>query len=397
MSDKKQMLLFMSVASLLHIGANLTHPVTPTIFTNLNLGNYMFGYALAAMLFVNFAVSPFWGKLNNYISSKTTLLICCIGYGISQILFGLSTLEWHFIVVRMLAGAFTGGAFVSVLTYVVNVSSQEKRSYNLTINVTIQWVFSAFGYFIGGFIGSYSPYLSVWVQSAVLILCGFLFFAVCIDDAKIDKAELKISTLVKEANPLASFMAGKQFFTLALVSLFLMSALQNMSFTAFDQSFNYYLRDQFNFPSSYNGALKGIMGLITLVANSTICIWIIRRTDIRKSNIFLLLFCALSMVLAIVFTDAIPFIIFNVILFAINAVSVPVLQDILASDAKKHDSNLVMGFYNAMKSFGGIIGAFASGALYNYNPLFPFYLVAVGFILATIIAVFYYKGRYYLK
>ncbi len=392
MDNKKRMLLFMAVTGLLNIGANLTHPVTPTIFTNLNLGSYMFGYALAAMLAVNFAVSPFWGKINSYISSRVTLLICCVGYGIGQIMFGLSTLEWQFILVRMFAGAFTGGAFVSVLTYIVNMSDDmTQRSYNLTRNVTIQSVFGAFGYLIGGVIGSYSPYLSVWVQAGVLITCGFLFFAVCKDDATVDKSKLKASVLIKEANPFASFVAGKQFLTISLVSLFVMCSLQNMSFTAFDQSFNYYIRDMFAFPSSYNGALKGVMGIITLIVNSTICIWIIRKTNVLKANIIILLLCSLNMILAIIFTDIIPFIIFNVILFAVNAISVPVMQKILTDNTRKYDSNLVMGFYNAMKSFGGIIGAFASGALYSENAIFPFMLVALGFILSTLLAVFYLK------
>ncbi len=392
MSHRKRMILFMGVTALLSVGANLTHPVTPTIFTNLNLGSYMFGFALAAMLTSNFLTSPFWGKINTYISSRVSLLICGVGYGVGQILFGLSTTEWQFIVVRLFAGAFTGGAFVSVLTYIVNMSeNSNQRSYNLTLNVTIQSVFGAFGYLIGGLIGSYNTYLSVWIQGGVLILVGILFFLVAKDDRAIKQEKLKFSTLMKEANPLSSFMAGKQFLTITLVLLFLMSALQNMSFTAFDQSFNYYMRDEFAFPSSYNGIIKGIMGLITFAVNSTICLFIIRKTNIRKSIVTLLSLCGSCMILAIFFNDMIPFIVFNVILFAVNAISMPVLQEILACDAKKYDSNLVMGFYNAMKSFGGIIGAFVSGALYSFNSLFPFILVAVGFIFATFTAVLYYK------
>ncbi len=396
MNNHKNMLSFMVVSALLQLAANLTHPVTPTIFTDLNLGSYMFGYALAAMMLMNFLFSPFWGKINGYISSKMSLLICCIGYGIGQMLFALSVEEWQFILVRMFSGVFTGGVFVSLLTYIINTSRDDiERGYNLTVSATIQSVFSAFGYLVGGVIGSNDAYLAVWIQAVMIILCGVLFLFVCKDDCKIDKTSIKITSLIKEANPLSSFIAGRQLLTVTLITLLLMSALQNMSFTAFDQTFNYYLRDRFGFPSSYNGVIKGAMGIITLVANSTLCLWIIRKTKVRVSNIIILLMCTVNMVLAIIFNDLIPFISFNILLFAFNGISMPVLQSIIANNAKKHDSNLVMGIYNAMKSFGGIIGAFSAGLLYNQSPLMPFVFVAIGFAVATAIAVYYNKKKVY--
>ena len=50
---------------------------------------------------------------------------------------------------------------------------------------------------------------------------------------------------------------------------------QSLGFTAFDQSFNYYIKDVFGFSSGYNGLLKGAMGIITLIANTTIALWLI--------------------------------------------------------------------------------------------------------------------------
>ena len=49
--------------------------------------------------------------------------------------------------------SFTGGCYVSFLTYVVNTSSIEKRGHNLTILATVATVCAAFGYFIGGMLG----------------------------------------------------------------------------------------------------------------------------------------------------------------------------------------------------------------------------------------------------
>ena len=111
---------FFAAMVVFNLAANFAHPVTPTVIQELRLHDYMFGVALAVMLITNFLLSPFWGKINNYISSRLSLLICCLGYGVAQIWFAYATTELMIILARMFAGLFTGGIFVSFLTYIVN-------------------------------------------------------------------------------------------------------------------------------------------------------------------------------------------------------------------------------------------------------------------------------------
>ena len=49
-----------------------------------------------------------------------------------------------------------------------------------------------------------------------------------------------------------------------------------------------------------------------------------------------------------------------------------------------------MGFYNAIKSLGGILGALIAGFLYVLMIL-PFISGLITFILATILSVYYYQ------
>ena len=51
---------------------------------------------------------------------------------------------------------FVGGIFVSFLTYVINTAKAEDQAKYLTYSATIQAVFSAFGYLVGGLLGEYS-------------------------------------------------------------------------------------------------------------------------------------------------------------------------------------------------------------------------------------------------
>ncbi len=394
MRQNKRLLIFYLACAVFNIGANTAHPVTPTIFTTLGLGSYMFGVALASQLVTNFLFSPFWGRLSAYLSSRTVLLITCCGYAGGQVLFGLARTEPAFVVARMLTGIFCGGGFVGIMTYIVNTESDPvARGQQLTATATIQMVFSAFGYLIGGLLGEIFTYLAIIVQVGLLILAGLIFYFGCKNDAALPFADLKKPGGRSGFNPFSAFVAAKSFLTPLFAVLFVMCLLQNLGYTAFDQTFNYYIRDQFNFSSGYNGLLKGLMGLITLVANSTVCIWLIRRTDTHKSVIAVLGTCSVTMLAGVMFEQIVPFVIVNVLFFAFNSISLPVLQSMVANDVKTPQSNLVMGFYNAMKSLGSVIGALAAGLLYTATPKAPFIFGFASFVLATVLAVVYLYGR----
>ena len=73
MKYKLRFLGFFVAMTLFHAAASFAHPVTPTIIQNLGLKDYMFGLMLATMMLANFLMSPFWGKINLYISSRQSL------------------------------------------------------------------------------------------------------------------------------------------------------------------------------------------------------------------------------------------------------------------------------------------------------------------------------------
>ncbi len=386
------LLLFYLGCIILNVAASTAHPVTPTIFTTLGLGSYMFGVALASQLVTNFLFSPFWGWLSSYVSSRTVLLITCIGYGLGQVLFGLATTEMGFIVARALTGIVCGGCFVCMMTYVVNTAPDSvSRGQQLAVTATIQMVGSAFGYFLGGMLGEVFTHLAIIVQVIMLFASGVIFRLGCLDDAKFPVSELKGRNNLAEFNPFHSFILAKAFLTPLFMVLFISCLLQNLGYTCFDQTFNYYIRDQFNFSSGYNGILKGIMGVITMVANSTICIWLVRKTNTRKSVIGVLAICSAAMFGVIWFEEIVPFIIVFVIFFAFNSISLPLLQDLVASGGPEEQNSLIMGFYNAMKSLGGIIGALFAGLLYTVNPKLPFIFGFASFVLATVLSAVYHK------
>ncbi len=388
------MLLFFVAAALFNVAANFAHPVTPTFIQEYQLDSYMFGVALAVMQCSYFLMSPFWGKLNNYIDSRKSMLICALGYSVGQALFGMARSNGMLIFARVFAGAFTGGAFTSFLTYIVNTSSDMERGRNLTIFATIQAVGSAFGYFIGGFLGEVSLNVTFIAQSACLAIAGVAFFFICKSDRPENAGPIVPSRLAREANPFAAFVACRHFMTLLFAVLFCVTCLHNLGYTAFEQCFNYYIKDSLGLTSRYNGLIKGVIGLVALAANSTICMWMIKKTNARRSTIVVMGALLLSCT-GVVFADSVgPFMTISVVFYAFNAIAIPLLQDLVAKRAAKtNDSNLVMGFFNSTRSLGGIVGSLCAGFLYTAGPKIPFMFASAAFVLATLCAVLYAKAK----
>ncbi len=391
MKYKTRFILFFLSMILFYLAANFAHPVTPTIIKNLNLNNYMFGVALAMMQLSNFLFSPFWGKINNYISSRTSLLIGCCGYGIAQIWFAVAKTEFMIICARLFAGAFVGAIFVSFLTYVVNIADPKDQPKYLTYSATISSVAGAFGYLIGGILGEFSITGTFLLQAVTLIGSGILFFFVCLPDRQ-SHGKLTVTELRKDANPLKAFKDCRLFITTAFIMLFAINVLINFGNTGFDQAFNYYLKDQLQLTSAYNGIIKAAVGFISFIANMTLCLWIINKTKVKRSMVILIILCTVSSIGSFLAPNIGLFIAFGVLVYAGYSVSLPVLQNIVAKQAKPEQKNLVMGFYNATKSLGSIAGSLTAGFIYSVHVKLPFICTAVIYGMGIIAGLYYLKN-----
>ena len=388
MKNKIRLSLFFTAMILFNLAANFAHPVTPTIIKELNLPDYMFGLMLAAMMISQFLLSPIWGKINTRISSRKTLLISCVGYAAAQLGFAYATTQGMILLVRVMAGVFVGGIFVSFLTYVINMARPEDQGRYLTYSATIQAVFGAFGYLVGGLLGEWSIRATFLLQAFTLAFSGVMFYLVCLPD-NTDARKLPMRQILRESNPMQAFLDGRHFMNPGFVLLFVLNILMNFGNTGFDQVFNYYLKDQLGFTSAYNGLIKAAVGFISFAFNMTLCLWIIRKTDTRKSMVVLALFCTAAAVGTLIFPDLVPYIGCSVALYAGYSVSLPVLQDLAAARSAPEQKNLVMGFYNATKSLGSIAGSLMSGFLYGIHLKLPFFVVAGAYGL-SILAAFGY-------
>ncbi len=393
LNDKRTMRLFLAIIALHYTAANFAHPVTPTLIKTLGINDYMFGVAFAAMSFTSFLFSPFWGKISKYYPIGKSLFVCSLGYALGQFFFLIAKNESMIIAARAFSGLFVGGMSVLSLTYVVKNASPEQQGRYLAIMSTFVAAFGAFGFLVGGLLGEISIAAAFLAQIALIALAGLFFFLLGRKQTPVSlEAHPKFEALIKEANPLSSFTAIRPYLSSSLVVLFLASMFAYVGLNAYDQSFNYYIKDQFNFSPVYNGALKALVGVISLAANFTICIRIFKKTRVRLPNMLILLGCGIVSVAMVLMPTLITFLLVNIVLFALDAMFQPLLQGLVSRRTSQENSGVVMGFFSAVRFLGMIMGALVAGFTYTIAPKIPFWVSAAAFFVAAVFALLYWKA-----
>ena len=385
---------FFIISAFQSLAANFAHPATPTLIQNLGLNDYMFGVAFAGMSLTNFLFSPFWGKISDQIGRRKVLGISGVGYAFGQIVFGMATTELGILLGRMIAGFFIGGWNVAQLSYIMDHSEITTKGKNFTLLATIQSVCGAAGYLIGGYIAEYSIGVMFICQAVCLALGGLMFYFLCRDSEKGNFTNtVKVGEALKGANPFGAFLkVGKQM-SLVMIIILAIALIATFSSTAYDQCFNYFIKDQFGLGSQYNGTIKAVIAVAILALNSTVCVYLQKKTDINKT--FLPVTIANMIIIGgfLVFESPLPFFVTYVLASCVNALRTPLMQAMVAARSTPENSNAMMGFYQSMNSLGSVFGALFAGLIYAQGPYLPFILAFVAFALATGLA-FIYVGKY---
>ncbi len=387
---KKEFILILFVTCLMNLGMNFHHPVTPTLFTELDLPSSIFGVSFAAMCLGSFVASVFWGEASNAFGRVKVFTFICIGYGISQLGLGISYDETSVIICRFIAGLFASGGLVSTLAYVVDVSDINMRSRNLSIYTACTLAAAAFGFLIGGVIGNTNYYIAFYTQAVWMVLVGILGHFI-IKEVYVVEEKVSVKQIMKKANPIKSIVASKSYVTSAMVIFLVVIFLTSFASSAYDNAFNYYLKDQLNFPPVYNGLMKAVIGIIGLISNFTINMWIIKHTDQVKSLFVVLLVGAVSSILAAYTGLLVLFIIFNLVFFGVNSIYQPIVQSVFIEKNDPKVAGILSGVYSGVKSLGLVFGSLSAGYIYGFGFTLPFILAGAMFTLSLVFIKIYQK------
>lgn len=366
---------------LINMFANVAHPITPTMFINKGFPDYMFGVSFASMSFAMMATSPFWGRVGDRIGHIKTAALTIPFYGVVQMIFMLTNSIVVTTVARFLSGFFSSATFVCTMAYLINLTTEENRGRFMSYYVAVNSVGAAFGYTIGGVVGNKSIITVFIIQLVAFVVLGALLLLTLEDSEKIPN---KFSVSLKINNN--SIGKLKQSMPAILVTFLIAVFLTNFATIAYDSAFNYYLRDELLLPSTYNGIVKAVIGIVTLIVNFTVNIYIVNHTDTRKSIIVVLLLCGITSLIAPLIKPLYLFFAGNIVFFMFNSIYLPIQQDLVTKVDESNTSGVISGIFNAVRSGGMIFGSLFGGFIYSFGSILPFISASVVFFISVFVS-----------
>lgn len=382
---KRSIVWMMTLYSLFFMVSNFVHPITPAFLQSIRCPDYMFGLAFAAMALCNFLASPFWGRVGDKVGYGKSMALGMFGYCVGQALFSMATTSWMILAARCVGGFFACSTMVNSMAYITAYTEdQEKRGKYLSVYAALGSLTTAAGFLIGGLIGDRDMQL-VFVVQVILGAAAGLVTLFTLGEAVPPARGAKLQ--LREINPVSSLRASAKRVTGPMATFLLIVFLSNTATFAHDQSFNYYLRMQLDFPTSYNGLFKAVVGLVGLAANMTINMWIVKKTDIRKAISVVLALCSLSLT-AMVMAAGVPmFLAAAMLYYTFSAVFLPILQVLMVKNDNGSSQGEMAGLFNAARSLGMMVGPLLSGFAYGLLPELPFIGAAAAFAISVLLCM----------
>lgn len=391
----KEVKKILTFSGLIWLIANLHHPVTPSYFTALNLPDHIFGTSYAAMVFAIFLTSPIWGSIGDKGKRKLTLLMSTLFYGLVQIAFAFVTSLWTILFLRVLAGAAAGGFHVGLMSALVDGGEKENRKLIMANYSAILSVSSAIGFLVGGLLGYFTPQSVFVIQGVcmVLVSLGIKMFLKETNPQTIEDKSRKTKFIW---NIVSDAKENEGVFSLWIIIFLIITFLIGLAYSGNNNAFNYYLKAELNMLPIVNGIWKALTGIIGLIANLTINVWIINKTDIKKTMVFILFLNAISAYLLFLSNSITPFFLYSFLFFTLYIIELPMLQG-FAVEGDMKDIGFMAGIFNAIKALGEMVGAIVAGFAYNLSSKMPFLIAAISLTIAFLLSLFNYlkneRGR----
>lgn len=229
------------------------------------------------------------------------------------------------------------------------------------------------GFFLGGKIGDFSIPLTFVVQMSLNIIVGLLFYFVLGRYEEMDEYVEK--DMLKDSNPFKVLASGKKYLLGTAKYVFLVVLIGSIAVTIYDQSFNYYIKDIFDFGPSVNGNIKAVVGLFAVVLNM-IVIWRKRKSSKMSEEVLLPFVIIIMAIISLLVPKAKISDVFlgaSLIWLGLNTVLIPLQQNLIMTfKTDQKSGNQLTGLYNALLMMGRIIGALITSYVYSLNPAMSF-------------------------
>lgn len=411
MEIKRQAILVLAVANVIFtLGFGIIIPVLPYYSRNLGANAFYLGLLMASFSLMQFIFAPYWGRLSDRIGRKPVLAIGLAGFGISFIIFGLSTQLWMLFISRIVGGALSAGLFPASLALIADVAEPGERG------KIMGWMGAAsgLGIIIGPAIcGVFVPFgmsAPFFVAGAIAIVTVLALYTVMPESRSVT-----IDMHAQKTSLLGSFMALGTSLKTPLGVFLLLSMAISFALACYEGTFSYFVMDKFHLLSdaaspipvlatisrmtvdlsgpTVMAVIFTVMGIVGVVCQGLLVGKALKELKEEKTIIVGLTLAGIGLISIIFSPDLATLLLFTCLIGIGNGLVYPSLSSYVSSHTHRDSQGSMLGVMGSYNSFGRIIGPPAGGGAYDIDMSFPYISSAALLALGAISVVFIMRGR----
>lgn len=385
---KKMLLLAYANLFLVFLGVGLVIPVLPLLKEEMHLSGTTMGLMVSIFAFAQLIVSPFAGHASDKWGRKRMIILGLGLFSISEFLFGWAQSVSWFYVSRLIGGASAACIMPSVTAYVADLTTLKERSKAMGyVSAAISGGF-IIGPGIGGLLavfGTRTPFFA----AGVVAFIGFCFTSLFLKEVpKSEQVGRAIEANSSEKQSIFSVLVNPLFFGFFIVILISSFGLQ-----AFESIYSIMASWNFGFTTADISLIIMFSGGFALIAQLFFFHRIVEKIgEIRLiqwtffiSALFIIVISLTNQHWLVVLSTFVVFLAFD--LFR------PAVTSYLSHHAGENQG-VVNGLNSTFTSIGNILGPIVAGALFDMNPVSPYYVAGMILFITGLLSLKLQKRSY---
>jgi MFS family permease len=375
----KQLGTIMVLLMTVFIGFGIIIPVLPAMVESHGNVSFHLAWMLSIYSAASFFMSPVWGSLSDRFGRRPILLIGLCGFGVSFLIFGLSSghLYWMY-ASRIVGGLFSGAVTACAVAYVADITTEENRTKGMGLVGMAIGLGFIFGPPIGGVLSLISLPTPFFAASFLSFLLVVLAYRLLIES--LPKSERSHKAEVKPSRWTA--------FSGSIKYLYVLSFFVSFTLAGLEATFQFFQVKQIGASPFEVSMMFFASGIVGALIQGGVVRKRIKKGGEKKAIFIGLILSAIGFFLIIFSSNLWTAAIYMSVFGAGNALIRPCVISLITQRTTV-GQGVASGLNSSMDSLGRIAGPLIAMILYGFTISLPFLVSGILCLAAISLLVRY--------
>jgi DHA1 family multidrug resistance protein-like MFS transporter len=380
-NNRRNLAILSLTLGVVMLGFGMVMPIMPFYIESMGASATELGLLVAISPFIQLVASPVWGSVSDRRGRKPVLSIGLLGYGLSMLLFGLSTELWMLFVARGVGALLSAATMPTTMAYVSDSTSEQERGGGIGVLGAAMGLGMVLGPALGGLLGSDSLSTPFFLTAGVCLLTLLLVLLFLPESLSPEARRQTMATF----KPTVQVWGLWQALFGPLGVLLFMAFLVSFGLTNFQGIFGYYALKKLGYGTQEVGWILTVVGIVAALTQGALTGPLTKRWGEAKVIKVTLLASALTFGLLLAASNLATVLLSTGLFTLPNALLRPAVISLTSKHAETQQG-AAMGLNNSFNSLGRVIGPIWAGSTFDLNYNLPYLsgaaIMFAGFLLS---------------